>query len=262
MCFEYRNNQSVDISASTRYVQGATLSQLPNTTNNHLNGSNFSSTTINTSINSCVNDIVPQSQSSSSVRSLSNIAYGQNNAAVLETFVEYRNLKRDYERVKKQNEIWANDYQTLTNRMTRLEQTTFRMFIFKIFLYIICIHLSLARPTADGYAFLEQLLESLRNGRREEDGRTNAELARDFGMTEATLMSLSNTDPQKTSLRLFNAIFPTHQEKEVLINVANLTVLHPNLLTNILGKIIFIFFEIYKNLCFSFCTSMFTRLCI
>ncbi len=98
---------------------------------------------------------------------------------------------------------------------------------------------SIARPSADGYAFIEQLLHSLRTSQNDEDNRTNAELAREFRLSEATLMSLSHTDPQKTSLRLFNALFPGNQEKEALINVAHLSVEYPNLLNNILGKLCF-----------------------
>jgi hypothetical protein len=79
----------------------------------------------------------------------------------------------------------------------------------------------------------------LRTSQNDEDNRTNAELARDIGLSEATLMSLSNTDPQKTSLRLFNTVFPTYQEKEALINVAHLSVEYPNLLNNMLSKLCF-----------------------
>ena len=56
-------------------------------------------------------------------------------------------------------------------------------------------------------------------------------------------MSLSSPDPQKTSLRIFNALFPTNEEKEALINVSNLNFLYPELMKNILGKL-FIFIAI------------------
>ncbi|CAF1563696.1 unnamed protein product, partial [Rotaria sordida] len=111
---------------------------------------------------------------------------------ILETFPEYHELRRNFERVSKQNEAWAEDYRTLTLRMKELQQTSF------------------PRPSVDGRLFLEQLLQSLKNSETDEDRRTNAELAVTFGLSEVTLMSLSNIDPQKTLLRVFNALFPTN----------------------------------------------------
>jgi hypothetical protein len=81
------------------------------------------------------------------------------------------------------------------------------------------------------------LLYSLKNSENDEDTRTNAELAENLGLSEATLMSLSNTDPRKTSLRIFNALFPTNQDKEALYNVAKLITDYPDLLEDILGEI-------------------------
>ncbi|CAF1259933.1 unnamed protein product [Adineta ricciae] len=211
-----KGNRSIGNSSTIYCAPDTPHNQLSNTTNNPLNSSSTNSKIMNTTNNSCAYDAAPQSQGSPLNRSITAMFFGPKEIPLLETFPEYRKLFRDCERVKKENETWSKDYQALTNRMRRLEQTTF------------------PRPTADGYAFIEQLMQSLNNSRRDEDTRTNTELARDFGMTEATLMSLSNTDPQKTALRLFNALFPSHQQKEALINVAHLKVLHPNLLDDIL----------------------------
>ncbi|CAF4902395.1 unnamed protein product, partial [Rotaria sp. Silwood2] len=123
-----------------------------------------------------------QIETSSSIRSSSSVQTKSNNIVILGTFVEYRELKRNFERLSKQNEAWAADYRTLTLRMKQFEQTSF------------------SRPSVDGRLLLEQLLQSLRNSETDEDRRTNAELAVTFGLSEATLMSLSNIDPQKTSL--------------------------------------------------------------
>ncbi|CAF1347338.1 unnamed protein product [Rotaria sordida] len=92
---------------------------------------------------------------------------------------------------------------------------------------------SFPRPSVDGRLFLEQLLQSLKNSETDEDRRTNAELAVAFGLSEATLMSLSNIDPQKTSLRVFNALFPTNKAKEYLKNVTHVITEYPNLLNDI-----------------------------
>ena len=50
--------------------------------------------------------------------------------AVLETFIEYRNLKRELERAENKIKAWEADYKALTRRMQKLEQSTFRMWIF------------------------------------------------------------------------------------------------------------------------------------
>lgn len=90
------------------------------------------------------------------------------------------------------------------------------------------------------------MLHSLNTSERDVDSRTNADLAAAIGLSEATLMSSSNNDPQKTSLRLFNILFPTHTDKESLVNVAHLTSEHPQLLDNILGKLSYEFYSLCK----------------
>ena len=80
-------------------------------------------------------------------------------------------------------------------------------------------------------------MQLLKNSETDEDRRTNAELAVAFGLSEATLMSLSNIDPQKTSLRVFNALFPTNKAKDDLKNVAHVITEYPNLLNDIYGKL-------------------------
>jgi hypothetical protein len=77
----------------------------------------------------------------------------------------------------------------------------------------------------------------MKTGERDEDNRTNAKLANDIGLSEATLMSLSNIDPQRTSLRIFNTLFPTNQDKVTLNSISHLTEDYPDLLKNILGKL-------------------------
>ncbi|CAF1346558.1 unnamed protein product [Rotaria sordida] len=150
-----------------------------------------------------------QSQTSTSIRSLPSVQTKSNNMVILETFPEYRELKRNFERVSKENEVWAEDYKALLLQMKQLQQTSF------------------PRPSVDGRLFLEQLLQSLTNSEQDEDRRTNAELAGNLGLSEATLMPLSNIDPQKTSLRVFNALFPTYKAKEDLKNVAHVTTEYP-----------------------------------
>lgn len=66
-------------------------------------------------------------QTPSSIRSLPVAATQSNNTAILETFPEYRSLKRDYERALKQNDTWATDFKALSHRLKKLEQSSFRM---------------------------------------------------------------------------------------------------------------------------------------
>jgi hypothetical protein len=123
----FRNIHSTANSSSSHYVRNTALGRSSNLLNDHdSNRSRLHDKNNNTPTNSRINDALPQSQTPSSIRSLSGVPTTSNNIAILETFVEYRNLKRDYERASKQNDIWVADYQVLTRRMTRLEQTTFR----------------------------------------------------------------------------------------------------------------------------------------
>ncbi len=107
-----------------------------------------------------------------------------------------------------------------------------------LFVHLLFYLIFLARPNADGRAFLEQLLDSMRTSEHDEDSRSSTQLANDIGLPETILLSSSNAEPQKTALRIFNALYPTNQDKESLVNVANLNVQHPTLLENILGKLL------------------------
>ena len=71
-----------------------------------------------------------QTQSSSCPTALPLASQKSNNMAVLETFIEYRNLKRELERAENKNKAWEADYKALTRRMQKLEQSTFRKWIF------------------------------------------------------------------------------------------------------------------------------------
>ena len=92
-------------------------------------------------------------------------------------------------------------------------------------------------------------MESLKSSEEIQDSRTPKELALDIGIPELTLLSCSNVDPQKTALRVFNHIFPSNQDKELLINAATLDVEYPGLLKNILSKLSIL------NLAFVSCLS-------
>jgi hypothetical protein len=123
----FRNIQTTVDPLSPRYMKDTALGRLSNSTvNQQSNIPDLHVDNINTSTNFNGIDALPQSQTSSSIRSLSRVPAASNNIAILETFVEYRNLKRDYERASKQNDIWFADYKALTRQMKKLEQTTFR----------------------------------------------------------------------------------------------------------------------------------------
>ncbi|CAF3204681.1 unnamed protein product [Rotaria sp. Silwood2] len=214
-----KNVRTTSDSSSSYNVKDTALSRLSYSNTDHCSKiSDLPVKSVQTPTNCSVLSVLPQIQTSSSIRSLSSVQTKSNNLVILETFPEYRDLKRNFERVSKENEAWLEDYKALTLRMKQLQQTSF------------------PRPSVDGRLFLEQLLHSLKTIEADEDRRTNAELAGDLGLSEATLMSLSNIDPQKASLRVFNALFPTNKDKEDLKNVAYVTTEHPNLLDDILGN--------------------------
>jgi hypothetical protein len=60
-------------------------------------------------------------------QSLSGINHTSNNHAVLETFSEYRNLRRDYQRALQQIETWKADYETLTRQMQKIQNNSVLM---------------------------------------------------------------------------------------------------------------------------------------
>ncbi|CAF2797171.1 unnamed protein product [Rotaria sp. Silwood2] len=214
-----KNVRTTSDSSSSYNVKDTALSRLSYSNTDHCSKiSDLPVKSVQTPTNCSVLSVLPQIQTSSSIRSLSSVQTKSNNLVILETFPEYRDLKRNFERVSKENEAWLEDYKALTLRMKQLQQTSF------------------PRPSVDGRLFLEQFLHSLKTIEADEDRRTNAELAGDLGLSEATLMSLSNIDPQKASLRVFNALFPTNKDKEDLKNVAYVTTEHPNLLDDILGN--------------------------
>ena len=91
------------------------------------------------SINSRIDGSNPLSvQTQSSVCSVvvPSASQKSNNIAVLETFDEYRNLKRELERSENKNKAWAVDYKALTRRMQKLAQSTFRTWIFSLSIYV------------------------------------------------------------------------------------------------------------------------------
>lgn len=175
------------------------------------------------------------SQASAGASSLSNINYTTNNNAILETFVEYRNLKRDLHQAQNQIQNWKSDYSALSRQMEKLKNSSFRM-LFLIILSFILILSHLARPTADGRVFIEQLLESLKSSEEALDKRSLSQLSIDIGVPESVLLSCSKIDPQKSALHVFNFLFPTNEDKDALLNVANVMIKCPDLLDNIFGK--------------------------
>ncbi|CAF2690221.1 unnamed protein product [Rotaria sp. Silwood2] len=202
----------------SRQIKNRTRGPLSTSTvDNQLKMSNTPSRNITTPINPrAYTDSSPLTQVPNGSQALSSTNYATNTNAILETFVEYRTLKRELQRALNLNERWKTDYQILVRRTQRLQNSSF------------------PRPNADGRAFLEQLLDSIRSSEHDEDSRSSNQLANDIGLPETTLLSFSNAEPQKTALRIFNALFPTNQDKQSLINVTNLNVKHPTLLENIL----------------------------
>ena len=113
---------------------------LTNNISHQLTTSNTHSRNLNTPINPRVKtNSLPSSQVSSGNQSLSSINYTTNNSAILETFAEYRTLKRELQRAVTLNETWKADYQVLVRRIQTLENNSFRKCIF--FLYHLLFYL-------------------------------------------------------------------------------------------------------------------------
>ncbi|CAF2744270.1 unnamed protein product [Rotaria sp. Silwood2] len=183
-------------------------------TTTNLNIQNFNTlTNLRVSTN-----LSPAAQVSIRNQSLSSINYTTNNNAILDTFVEYRNLRRDLQRVEQKIENWKTDYEALKRQLEKLQKTSF------------------PRQNADGRAFSKHLLESLNSCEQDKDNRTSAQIAKSIGMPETILLSCSAVDPQKTALHVFNQVFPDNDKKEALINIDNLNVNYPILLKDILGQ--------------------------
>ncbi|CAF3911779.1 unnamed protein product [Rotaria sp. Silwood2] len=181
-------------------------------TTTNLNIQNFNTlTNLRVSTN-----LSPAAQVSIRNQSLSSINYTTNNNAILDTFVEYRNLRRDLQRVEQKIENWKTDYEALKRQLEKLQKTSF------------------PRQNADGRAFSKHLLESLNSCEQDKDNRTSAQIAKSIGMPETILLSCSAVDPQKTALHVFNQVFPDNDKKEALINIDNLNVNYPILLKDIL----------------------------
>jgi len=89
-------------------------------------------------------------------------------------------------------------------------------------------------PTAE-YFLNNSSTRSIQPG-RDEDGRTQVDLAADLGFSVTTLASLSHSDPQRAALRVFNVAYPTNYDKESLINVGNLVAIRPQFLSDLLGE--------------------------
>ncbi|CAF4849064.1 unnamed protein product, partial [Rotaria sp. Silwood1] len=209
-----------------RPLSTTNIDHQPTTTN--LNVQNLNTpTNLRISTNSS-----PATQVSIRNQSLSSINYTTNNNAILETFVEYRNLRRDLQRAEQKIENWKADYDALQHQLQKLQNNSFRMYFLYHTISFVTL-LLLARPNVDGRAFLEQLLESLNSCEQDKDNRTSAEIAKAIRIPEIVLLSCSAVDPQKTALHVFNALFPGNDKKEALINVDNLNVNYPNLLKDI-----------------------------
>ena len=92
--------------------------------------SNINMRNVNTPTNPHIStNLPPATQSSVGNQSVSSINYTTNNTALLETFAEYRTLRRDLQRALQQNEVWKADYRALTRQMERLQNNSFRMYI-------------------------------------------------------------------------------------------------------------------------------------
>jgi hypothetical protein len=98
-----------------------------NTIDHQLTTSNTPSRNVNTSGNPNVySNSSLLNQLSVGNQHLSSISYTTNNSAILETFVEYRQLKRELQRAVNLNETWKSDYNALVRRMQKLENSSFR----------------------------------------------------------------------------------------------------------------------------------------
>jgi hypothetical protein len=127
--FEYfRNVHTTNDFLPSYGMKDTALGRLSNsTTNHHSTVSDSPIKNIKTPTYSHVMNGLRKTQTCSSIRSLCSVPTASNNKAILETFAEYRNLKRDFDRAVKENEVWSSDFKALTNQMKKLQQSSFRM---------------------------------------------------------------------------------------------------------------------------------------
>ena len=130
MYFKFRSSvRATAEPASSHQLKKQTRRPLSTITVDHQSTmSNINIQSLNTSINPRINtSLLPATQSSVGNQSLSNINYTTNNTAILETFAEYRTLRRDLQRATQMNITWKNDYQALTRQMEKLQNNSFRI---------------------------------------------------------------------------------------------------------------------------------------
>ncbi|CAF3613668.1 unnamed protein product [Rotaria sp. Silwood1] len=137
------------------------------------------------------------------------------NMMLLQALPEYRALQREVKLLKKKIKQWAHDYEILERKYEELQSNSF------------------PRPSVDGYEFLIQLVDCISRIRRDDDPRTNAELALDLNLSLEQLIALEHEDPQRTALNILHAIYPTNKEKADLIGIRHMAAMHSDVLRTI-----------------------------
>ncbi|CAF2842983.1 unnamed protein product [Rotaria sp. Silwood2] len=144
--------------------------------------------------------------------------------SIIESSLEYRELKRLYLNEKKQADEGKKDYMVLKQQLQELKSST------------------LPRPTAEVLEWLRELFDLLNsNAGFRGDGRSLSSIGEELGIDETNLITVAARTPQKSALKLFRLLYPTIGLRASCISISKLPeeqlqniylyvrILHPNL---------------------------------
>ncbi|CAF4980346.1 unnamed protein product [Rotaria sp. Silwood1] len=145
-------------------------------------------------------------------------------SSMIESSLEYRELKRLYLHEKQQAEEWKKDYMVLKRQLQELRAST------------------LPRPTAEVLEWLRELFDLLNsNGAFRGDGRSLSSIGDELGIDEMHRITVAARTSQKSALKIFRLLYPTISLRANCISIAKLPetqlqniylyvrLLHPNL---------------------------------
>ncbi|CAF1055761.1 unnamed protein product [Rotaria sordida] len=145
-------------------------------------------------------------------------------SSIIESTLEYRELKRLYLHEKKQAEEWKKDYMILKRQLQELRSST------------------LPRPTAEVLEWLRELFDLLNsNAAFRGDGKSLSSVGEELGIDETARITVAARTPQKSALKIFRLLYPTISLRANCISILKLPeeqlqniylyvrLLHPNL---------------------------------
>ncbi|CAF1421172.1 unnamed protein product [Adineta ricciae] len=113
-------------------------------------------------------------------------------SAHIEGSLEFRELRRLYNKEKSMADEWRKDYGILKGQMATLKATT------------------IPRPTAEVLEWLSELFDIISsNGVFVGDGRSLEQIGHELGIDTTSLATISARTPQKSALKIFRLLYPT-----------------------------------------------------